>query len=65
MVTELNEWTRTIVDAIAGGTLLSKTAEKAYTLLEEMACNNYQWSSERPIIKKATKVHEVDQMEHL
>jgi len=33
-------------DAAAGGTLLSKTEEEAYNLIEEMALNSYQWSNE-------------------
>ena len=38
----LNGQTRTIVDATSGGTLMSKIAEGATSLLEEMASNNYQ-----------------------
>ncbi|KAJ4724829.1 putative Transposable element protein [Melia azedarach] len=57
------EWANpTIVDATAGGTLLSKMAEKAYALFEEMACNNYQWLSKRSIGRQVAGVHEVDQM---
>ena len=37
----LNGKTRTIVDAASGGTLMSKIAEGATYLLEEMALNNY------------------------
>ncbi|KAJ4706612.1 DNA-directed DNA polymerase [Melia azedarach] len=47
---------------VASGNLLSKTAEEAYHLLEEMACNNYQWPSERSIRRRAAEVHEMDQM---
>ncbi|KAJ4720997.1 DNA-directed DNA polymerase [Melia azedarach] len=46
----------------AGGTLLSKMAEETYALFEEMACNNYQWPSERSIGRRAAGVHEMDQM---
>ena len=49
--------TRTIVDAAASGTLLSKTTEKAFRLLEEMSTNNCQWPGER--FKKAAGIHEV------
>ena len=52
--------TRTMIDAAAGGTLMGKTPEVAYELLEEMASNNYQWYSERLISKRATEVHNVD-----
>ena len=47
----LNGQTRTIADAIVGGTLLSKTAEEAQLLLEEMASNNYQQPNERTMFK--------------
>jgi len=36
-----------MIDAVAGGTLMSNTEEEAYNLIEEMALNNYQWSSGR------------------
>jgi len=36
-----------MIDADVGGTLMRKTKEEAYNLLEEMALNNYQWSSEQ------------------
>lgn len=39
--------TRTMIDAATGGALMSKTHDEAYTLLEEMASNNYQWPSDR------------------
>ncbi|KAI3451360.1 hypothetical protein Pfo_008025 [Paulownia fortunei] len=41
----LNGQTRTIIDAAAGGTLMSKTANEAHIFLEEMATNSYQWPS--------------------
>ena len=43
----LNGQTRTIMDAAASGTLLSKTIEEAHRLLEEMSANNCQWLGER------------------
>ena len=46
------------MDTAASGTLLSKTAEKAYRLLEEMSVNNCQWPGKRS--KMATRIHEVD-----
>ena len=49
-----------MIDAVARGTLIGKTPEAAYELLEEMTSNNYQWYSERPISKRATVVHSVD-----
>ena len=54
----LNGQTRTIVDATASGTLLSKSTEEAFRLLEEMSANNCQWPGEK--LKKAAWMHEVD-----
>ena len=56
----LNGQTRIIVDAAASGTLLSKTANEAHWLLEEMLTNNYQWPGERSMAKKVAGIHEVD-----
>nr|XP_023881727.1 uncharacterized protein LOC111994101 [Quercus suber] len=53
-------WERTIVDAASGGTLMSKTAEGATSLLEEMASNNYQWPTERTMAKKVAGIHELE-----
>jgi len=38
---------RSMIDAAASGTLMSKTEDEAYNLIEEMSLNNYQWSNER------------------
>ena len=56
----LNGQTRTIVDAAFGGTLMSKTAKDATSLLEEMALNNYQWPTKRTMTKKVAGIHELD-----
>ena len=56
----LNGQTRTIVDAASGGTLMSKTAKGATSLLEEMASNNYQRPTERTMAKKVAGIHELD-----
>ena len=55
----LNGQTRTIVDAAASSTLLSKTDEEAHRLLEEMSTNNCQWLGECSMAKKATGIHEL------
>ncbi|KAH9697831.1 hypothetical protein KPL71_023777 [Citrus sinensis] len=52
--------TRTMIDAATGGTLMGKTPEAAYELLEEMASNNYQWSSERSMPRKTVGAHNID-----
>ena len=41
---------------------MAKTAEEAFTLLEDMASNNYLWPSKRAMMKRAAGIHEVDQL---
>ena len=48
------------IDAAAGDALMGKSIEAAKALLEEMASNNYHWSSERATPKKGSGRHEVD-----
>ena len=48
------------MDAAASSTLLSKTSEEVYHLLEEMSDNNCQWPSERSMVKKTVGILEVD-----
>jgi len=35
-----------MIDVVARGTLMRKTEEEAYSLIEEMTVNNYQWCNE-------------------
>jgi len=51
---------RSMIDAAAGGTLMSKTEEEAFNLIEEMALNNYQWSSEYGQLKRVGGKFDVD-----
>ena len=51
---------RSMIDAAARGTLMSKTEEEAYNLTEEMALNNYQWSNERGQPKRVGGKYDVD-----
>ena len=37
---------RLMIDAVVGGTLMSRTEYEAYNMIEEIALNNYQWSNE-------------------
>ncbi|KAH9671114.1 hypothetical protein KPL70_017227 [Citrus sinensis] len=50
----------TMIDAAAGGTLMGKTPEVTYELLEEMAFNNYHWSSKRSMARKTLGAHNID-----
>ncbi|XP_061375337.1 uncharacterized protein LOC133317489 [Gastrolobium bilobum] len=55
----LNDQTRGVVDASAGGALLARTFTEAYEILERMAFSNYQWPTERMNTpKKAARVLE-------
>jgi len=51
---------RPIIDAAAGGTLMSKTEDEAYNLIEEMTLNNFQWSTERAQPRRFRGKLEVD-----
>ena len=54
--------TRNLVDAAAGGSLMSKTMDAAHDLLEEMALNNSQWGTQRQAPKRIPGVLEVDEL---
>jgi len=49
-----------MLNAATGGTLMSKTEEEVYNLIEEMALNNYQWSSERAQPKWVGGKYDID-----
>ncbi|XP_073270202.1 uncharacterized protein [Primulina huaijiensis] len=50
---------RTMIDAVACGNLLRKTAEEGYELLEEMAASSYHPQSERNTQRRNVRVHQV------
>ena len=45
------------VNAAAGGVFTGKSIEATKALLEEMASNNYHWSSERAAPKRASGIY--------
>ena len=49
-----------MIDAAAGSTLMSKTEEETYNLIEEMVLNNYQWSCERGQLKRVGDKYDID-----
>ena len=51
--------TRTLIDAVVGGAFMSKSANEAHDLIEEMALNNYLWPTKREN-KKVAGILEVD-----
>ncbi|KAF7802402.1 uncharacterized protein G2W53_041513 [Senna tora] len=51
---------RTSIDAAAGGALMSKPVYAAYTLLEKMSSNNYQWHSDRHVHARVAGVQDSD-----
>ena len=53
------------IDTAAGGALLGRFIEAVKALLEEMASNNYHWSSERATPKRASGVNGVDVVDML
>ena len=61
----LTRTTRTLLDASVGGALMSKSANEAYQLLEDINLNNCQWLSEIEMPKKLSEVHELDVFKNL
>ncbi|XP_073035192.1 uncharacterized protein [Primulina eburnea] len=57
---DLDGPTRGNVDSAIGGTIVSKTPDEAYELLEQMTINNYQWPSKRSGSRKPAGVYAVD-----
>jgi len=51
---------RSTIDTAAGGTLISKTKDETYSLIEEMTLSNCQWSSERTQPTRVGGKFEVD-----
>ncbi|KAJ9174043.1 hypothetical protein P3X46_017115 [Hevea brasiliensis] len=53
---------RSIIDASSGGDLMEKSKDEAFSALDKIAYNNYQWSCERNEIKKLAGMFELDAM---
>jgi len=53
------------IDAANSGALMGKSIEAAKALLEEMASNNYHWSSEGATPKRTSGVYGVDAVDTL
>ncbi|XP_031286373.1 uncharacterized protein LOC116145068 [Pistacia vera] len=51
---------RSMIDASSRGTIMKKTPEAAYELLDEMASNSYQWQSDKVPQRKAAGLYGVD-----
>ncbi|EOY26830.1 Uncharacterized protein TCM_028782 [Theobroma cacao] len=51
---------RTTIDVAACRTLMGKSIDEAYDLLEEMTFSIYQWPFERLVLRKVASVHELD-----
>ena len=52
----LTNETKTLVDVIAGRSLMGKNIEDVYELLEKIAANAYQWPTEHNAPKKTLGV---------
>jgi len=62
--------TKIYIDAAADGALMNKTYTTTYALIEDMAQNHYQWTSERVITvsspsKEETCMYEISSLDHL
>ena len=49
---------RAMVDATAGGSLMRRTPEDAYGLLDDMALNAFSWNTDR-IVRKPSEIHSI------
>ena len=56
----LEQSVRISIDAAAGGALMGKSIDAAKALLEEMASNNYHWSSDRATPQRGGGKYSVD-----
>ena len=56
----VTQFVRSTIDAVPGGTLMNKTEDEAYTLIEEMSLNNFQWSTEWGQLKRVGGKLKVD-----
>jgi len=45
---------RSTIDVEAGGTLMNKTEDEAYNLIDELTLSNYMWSNERSQPKRVS-----------
>lgn len=55
----LNVATKQMFNATAGGSLCGNQHDAMHNLIEEMATNGYQWSSERNKLVKEASIYEV------
>ena len=55
---------RVMVDATVGGSLMRKTSNDAYQLLDDMANNAFNWKSERAN-RKPVGIHNIDTLSSL
>ena len=53
-----------MVDATIGGSLMRRTPDDAYQLLDDMANNAFNWQSERSI-RKSAGIHSIDTLSSL
>lgn len=60
----LGDMKRSMIYAIASETLMSKTLETAYALMEESTSNNYQWTWEWTKLKLEVRVFRAGSNEH-
>jgi len=56
----VTQYVRSTIDVAAGGTLMSKTDDEAYNLIEKITLNNFQWSTKRGQPKWVRDKLEVD-----
>ena len=61
----LRDLARTIIDASTGGSLMKKTTDQAYDILEDTTTNTNQWPRDRSAPKKPSVLANIEILSNL
>jgi hypothetical protein len=56
---------RSVVDSVAGGSIMSKTIEEAFDLIQHLASHNISWSSERTVHPPRPGMHQLSASDNI
>jgi hypothetical protein len=57
--------TRASVDSVAGGGIMNKTLDEAFTLIESMTPHHFQWSNERQTVPCNPGIHQISKRDSI
>ena len=58
----LSDFTITVINSLVGGSMMKKTIDQAYGIIEDMATNSNQWPRDRLILRKTMGSDHVAQL---